>query len=33
MVVKTFFCIKLSPILRVHHTQTIHDAMSMEFAL
>jgi hypothetical protein len=33
MFVEAFFHIKLQPVLWVHHTQSIHDVMSMEFAL
>jgi len=28
-----FFCIKLQPILSVHHTHIMHDTMSKEYAL
>jgi hypothetical protein len=28
-----FFCIRLQPILSVHHTQIMHDTMHKEYAL
>jgi hypothetical protein len=33
MLGEAFLCIRLQPILRVHHIQIMHDAMSKEYAL